>query len=497
MNGRPRRPWPRSLEAGLTLAVLCLTTVCLVAFGAAGTLLLQRSLTAEADQALHRLMGPEYGSGGPEPPAGAGTPEPPGGPQPPPLPTDLRTLFIDADGDVVESVGRTSSDDGLPDASAISVQELRARAGEPFTLPGTADEGDWRVLTTVREDGGVFMTAQSLSGIEDTLDQLVLIEAGAGLVVLTAVGFGAAAIVRLQLRPLREIESTARAIAAGDLDRRIPHQDPATETGRLGASLNTMLGELSGALGERDRAVEATRRFVADASHELRTPLSSIRGFAELYRQGRRQGLVAEDARADRWMSRIEDEAGRMGSMVDDLLMLSRFDEAPELERSDMELVGIAERVVLSARARAPRTPVELEADGPVRAVGDGDRVRQVLENLVGNALTHTPEGTPVRVSVSRTQDPPPPGPAHAGALPPGVSEVAVITVEDEGPGIPREGLPHVFDRFYRADGPRQQAGAGLGLAISAAFVAAHDGYVTVASTPGAGSAFTVVLPLG
>ncbi|WP_019607529.1 cell wall metabolism sensor histidine kinase WalK [Nocardiopsis sp. CNS-639] len=488
MSGRRGLRWPRGLGGRIPLAVLCLAAVCLAAFGAVATLLLQRSLTEEVDHRLRTLPAPRYAAERVEPPVGA---------QPPPLPTDLRTLVIDADGDVVDSVGQTGSDDGLPDVSAVPAEELRARSGEPFTLPGTGGEGDWRVLTTAREDGGVLMTAQSLDGIEGTLDRLVLIEAVTGLVVLAAVGFGTAAIVRFQLRPLREIESTARAIAGGDLDRRIPLQDPATETGRLGASLNTMLGELTRALGERDRAVETTRRFVADASHELRTPLSSIRGFAELYRQGRGRGLVAEDARADRWMSRIEDEAGRMGSMVDDLLTLSRLDEAPRLEHSDMELVAIAERVVLSARARAPRTPVALEAEGPVRAVGDGDRIRQVLENLVGNALTHTPEGTPVRVSVNRTQDPPPPGPARAGALPPGVAEVAVIAVRDEGPGIPAGELPRVFDRFYRADGPRERAGTGLGLAISAAFVAAHDGYVTVESPPGGGCVFTVVLPLG
>ncbi|MFD6951296.1 two-component sensor histidine kinase [Nocardiopsis sp. TSRI0078] len=488
MSGRRPRLWPRSLGGRLTLVVLCLTTVCLVAFGTAGTLLLQRSLTEEADHRLRALPVPGQAGGGSPPLDEA---------QPPPLPTELRTLVVGADGGVLESVGQTDSDEGLPDVSAVPVGELRERAGEPLTLPGTSGEDSWRVLTTAREDGTVLVAAQSLAGIEDTLDRLVLIEAVAGLVVLSAVGFGAAAIVRFQLRPLREIESTAQAIAAGDLDRRIPCQDPATETGRLGRSLNTMLGELSRALRERDRAVETTRRFVADASHELRTPLSSIRGFAELYRQGRGRGLVAEDTRTDRWMSRIEDEAERMGSMVDDLLVLSRFDEAPPLERSDMELASIAERVVAAARARAPHTPVALEADGPVRAVGDADRIRQVLENLVDNALTHTPEGTPVHVSVTRTQDPPAPGPAHVGALPPGVSEVAVITVRDEGQGLSREELPHVFDRFYRADGPRKQAGAGLGLAISAAFVAAHDGYVTVESPPGGGSVFTVVLPLG
>ncbi|MFD3685412.1 sensor histidine kinase, partial [Nocardiopsis sp. NPDC058631] len=274
-------------------------------------------------------------------------------------------------------------------------------------------------------------------------------------------------------------------------------QEATTETGRVGTALNTMLTRLSQALRERDRAAETTRRFVADASHELRTPLSSIRGFAELYRQGRDRGMDSEAAGADRWMSRIEGEAERMGNMVHDLLILSRFDETPVLERSDVELRGIAQEVVLAARARTPGTPLELVASPAVHAVGDGDRIRQVLENLVGNALAHTPRGTPVRVRVTRTEHPPPRGPAHAGALPPGVSEVAVLTVSDEGPGIPPKELPHLFDRFYRGDRARAGAGSGLGLAISAAFVAAHDGYLTAESSPGRGSVFTVVLPLG
>ncbi|XKK39160.1 HAMP domain-containing histidine kinase [Nocardiopsis sp. ARC36] len=480
------RPWPRTLGGRLTLAVLCLSTVCLVVFGAAGTLLLQRSLTGEVDHRLHSLA-----DGGP----GEGPP-PPGGAQAPPFPTDLRTLAIGPDGEVLERVGQSDADDGLPDASAVGVAELRAREGEAFVLPDTAGGSDWRVLTSAGDDGGVFLVAQSMAGIDGTLRRLVLIESAVGAAVLCALALAAAATVRLQLRPLREIESTARAIMEGDLDRRIPRQDPATETGRLAAALNTMLADLSRALRERDRAAGTTRRFVADASHELRTPLSSIRGFAELYRQSRERGLIGEDERTDRWMSRIEDEARRMGGLVDDLLTLSRFDEAPALEHSDMELEGMAEQVVLGARARAPGTPVELVA-APVHAVGDGKRIRQVLENLVGNAITHTPAGTPVRVSVTRTPYPPPPGPAHAGTLRPGVAEVAVITVEDRGPGIPAEDLPHVFDRFHRVDRARAGAGTGLGLAISAAFVAAHGGYLTAESSPGRGSAFSVVLPLG
>ena len=488
MNAGRFRLWPRGLGARLTLALLALTTVCLFAFGAAGTALLRHSLIDEVDQRLNTLR----------PAEGRPVPTPPTDEDPlPPFPTDLRTLELDASGTVRRVIGVTRNDDSLPDLSGRSVAELRAARGDPFTVPGAERDGSWRVLTHPTRDGGVRVTAQSLDEVNNTLDRLIIIETVVGATLLLALAAGAVATVRLQLRPLRQIEQTAQAIAAGDLDRRVPAQDPATETGRLGAALNTMLGELAQALRERDRSAETTKRFVADASHELRTPLSSIVGFAALYRQGRRQGVVAQDARTERWMSRIEEEAQRMGTMVDSLLILSRFDETPHLQPSDVELGEIAERVVQAARVRAPGTPIELRVSEPVLAVADSERTRQVLENLVSNALLHTPHGTPVHVEVRRAHHPPPPGPASVGTLPEGVREVAVITVRDEGPGIPHRELPRLFDRFYRDSSPQGRGGAGLGLAISATFVAAHEGRLSVDSTPGQGATFTVVLPLG
>ncbi|GAA4917141.1 sensor histidine kinase [Streptomonospora salina] len=486
MGPRLRSPLPRGLGARLTTVVLCLTTVCLVVFGSAGTALLHRSLVQEIDTRLSTMAGPAPGPPEPE--------EDRGGGRPPPFPTDLRTLTVGADGDAADVVGRTSSDASMPDVSAVGVQRLRERAGRPFTVPGTSG-GRWRVVTSVRDDGTVSVAAQSLTGLERTLHRLVLIEVAVGVVVLVLLGFAAVATVRLGLRPLHGIESTAQAIAGGDLDRRIPDQDPATETGRLGAALNAMLSGLSQAVRERDRSVAATRRFVADASHELRTPLSSIRGFAELYRQGRAQGVVAEDAKADRWMSRIEDEAGRMAVLVDDLLLLARFDEVPLLEHTGIELAEVAEHVAAGVRARTPQARVEVDAPAPVHAPGDADRLRQVLENLVGNAVAHTPQGTPVRVTVRRSGPEPPEGAASVGALAEGTAETAVVAVADEGPGIAPDRLVHVFDRFYRVDESRSGRGAGLGLSISASFVAAHGGVVAVDSVRGQGTVFTVALP--
>ncbi|GAB3466438.1 hypothetical protein GCM10027570_55710 [Streptomonospora sediminis] len=499
-----RRLPPRALGARLSLVVLCLTTLCLVAFGGAGAVLLHRSQLQEVDTRLHGILAGPHGGpppsgsadGGPDDsePGGGSDPDP-GGAGPPPFPTDLRTLTVDTDGRTVDVVGRTSTDASLPDLDPLSLQQLRDRAGDPFNVPGGSGDSRWRVLTEPQDDGTVLVAAQSLAEADGTMTRLLLIEAAVGAVLLGLLGFAAVATVRLGLRPLHEIEATAQAIAGGDLDRRIPDQDPATETGRLGAALNAMLAGLAQAVRERDHSVEVTRRFVADASHELRTPLSSIRGFAELYRQGRAQGAVAEDAKADRWMSRIEDESARMAGLVEDLLLLARFDEAPMLDRTRIELGEVAEQVAADLRARTPAEPIAVAAPAPVPAVGDADRIHQVLQNLVGNAVDHTPPGTPVEVAVYTAAAPPPQGAATVGALPAAAAGVAVIAVHDAGPGIPADQVARVFDRFYRMDESRSRGGAGLGLSISAAFVTAHGGFITVGSAPGEGTTFTVALP--
>ncbi|WP_067606745.1 sensor histidine kinase [Nocardiopsis listeri] len=462
---------PTGLKARLILTVLCLTTVGLIAFGTAASLLLHRSLVEEVD---HRLM--EL-SRGPVP----GPPPPQETERTPPLPTDLRRIVLDTDGEVVSSLGQTENDPGGPDLDDTGAQTLRGRAGEPFDLPDSAGEGSWRVLATEHRDGTLDVLAQSLDAVDGTLSRLVLIECAVGAVLLVVLGVGAVAIVHGQLRPLRRIEGTAQEIAAGDFQRRVPEGDTSTETGRMAVALNTMLEQLSRALHERDRSVATTKRFVADASHELRTPLSSIRGFAELYRQGRERGVVAQDARTERWMSRIEGEAMRMSRMVDDLLTLSRFDEEPVLDRSDVDLTELADHVVRAARVRDPERSIDLCAPPAVSVPGDRARLTQVVENLLDNALTHTPDGTHVRVEVTRTKE--------AGGT-------AVLSVSDEGPGIPEEELPHIFGRFYQVGGTGHRHGSGLGLAISTSFVAAHGGRLTVESGQGQGTTFRVVLPL-
>jgi two-component system OmpR family sensor kinase len=372
-------------------------------------------------------------------------------------------------------------------------------------VPATGGDGRWRVAVQPRRDGsgGSVVVAASLDGIDSTTRQLRLIDLVVSLVVLVALAGVGAAIVRASLRPLVDIEQTARAIAAGDLTRRVPDRDPRTEVGRLGRALNTMLAQIESAFGARAaseaaarRSEEAARhsedrmrRFVADASHELRTPLTTIRGFAELYRQG----AARDPAELDRLMRRIEDQAARMGLLVEDLLLLARLDQQRPLDRDPVDLLALAADAVNDARAVAPDRQIELvlgtgDGDGDrgsaLVVLGDDQRLRQVLANLVNNALTHTPAGSPVEVRV--------------GTAPLDGRPGAAVEVVDHGPGLTPEQTERVFERFYRADPVRSHAGGGtgLGLSIVAALVAVHGGTVQVDSVPGRGARFRVVLPL-
>jgi len=277
------------------------------------------------------------------------------------------------------------------------------------------------------------------------------------------------------LRPLAQMQRTAGAIAAGDLSQRVEVTDPTTEVGQLGVALNEMMGQIERAFRERADSEARLRRFVGDASHELRTPLTSIRGYAELFRRG------AADRPEDlaKVMRRIEEEAGRMGILVDDLLLLARLDQGRTVEHEPVDLVRIATDAVDDARAVAPGRPIDFASNGAVAVVGDEARLRQVLANLMQNALRHTPADAAVHVRVT------------------GDGPDAVLEVADEGPGIPDADLAHVFERFWRADASRARSsgGSGLGLAIVAAIVDAHGGTAEVASEPGRGTAFRIRLP--
>jgi two-component system OmpR family sensor kinase len=378
----------------------------------------------------------------------------------------------DADGAIVEEKTFAFRDRGRP---APEIPD-----GLPLTIdldqPRTVDDNGYRYVAAALEGGGSLVAAVPLAELDDTLDRLVRIELIVGLSVLALLAAAAFWLVRLGLAPLERMGRTAGAIAAGDLSQRVEPAGERTEVGRLGLALNRMLVQIERAFAERTASENRLRQFLSDASHELRTPLASIRGYAELYRIG----AANDPGDLEKAMARIEAEAARMGVLVEDLLTLARLDEERELQREAVDLAALARDAADAARAAAPDRAISLHADGPAVVEGDPDRLRQVIDNLVRNALTHTPAGTAVEVRVASDDTD------------------AELEVRDHGPGLPPGDPAALFERFWRAEGGRVRgkAGTGLGLAIVAAIVEAHDGSVTAADVPDGGARFRVTLPV-
>jgi two-component system OmpR family sensor kinase len=394
-------------------------------------------------------------------------------------------VYLDANGSVADGL-LTSR---LSTASLPPQAELRTvpTDGSAVFLPAADDSGRWRAVAR-RTAGwnGTVIAAAPMTAADATVTQLRTTSLVSGivlLVALTAVGWFA---LGRGLRPLRRIEHTAAAIAAGDLTRRVPAlAAPSTEIGHLAASLNTMLGQLERAFADRAASEARMRTFVSDVSHELRTPLFVIKGSTDLHRMGALAGRADVDAA----MRRIESEATRLTTLTEDLLLLAELDDAPEaqLDRAPMDLRTLATDARHDVHALDATRPVELTGPdgtgppGPAPVDADEARLRQVITNLVGNAVAHTPPGTAVRIGVG-TRD------GHA-----------VLEIADRGPGMTAEHASRVFDRFYRTDRSRNRSGgahAGLGLAIARSLARAHGGDIELETSPGAGACFRLTLPL-
>lgn len=482
------------LRITIVVALLVLVTAALVGSGFTATAIMRGYLLDRVDAGLRTTAMPFT------------QPAPPPGLDDPSRDRKLRILpspyYIEVlrrnGATVAQFQLRQNASDGAPNLPAMSIQDVLGRNSQPFNVAAESGDGNWRAIAVARFDGsGSVIVAQSLADMNATINQLIGVQMAVGVILLVLLAGVGTYVVRRSLRGLEDVEHTAVAIAGGDLSRRVPEWDPRTEVGRLSLALNQMLGQIENAFAMRTaseyaarrsedtarRSEEAARlsedrmrRFVADASHELRTPLTSIRGFAELTRQ--RGGTADPDT-----MRRIEDEAKRMGLLVDDLLLLARLDQQRPLQREPVDLLTLAGDAVHYAEAVQPERKVEFRilpgSEAPV-VEGDEARLRQVLGNLVSNALHHTPAPAPVTISVG-TRD---------GS--------AVLEVSDTGPGLSPEQKNRVFERFYRADTARTRTtgGSGLGLSIVAALVAAHAGKVTITDTPGGGTTFTVSLPL-
>ena len=487
-----------SLRARLLAVLVALAALGLVAL-AAITYAEQRSFLLErvdgqlrtAIPAIHHELGgggppPGFGAPGPDvmrpAPAPGPRPRPGLGPHPrvQPAPGPELTLPFGTYGERRDETGR------VVDRAVLSYGQSAPAApdlprdpplGERFTVGSEDDSGPrYRALAVPsRADAGTTIVAIPLSEVDQTLDRLLLVEALVIAGVLAVLAALAWLLVRVGLRPLERMGRTADAIAAGDLSRRVDPAEPKTEVGRLGLALNGMLAQIEKAFAERRASEDRLRKFLADASHELRTPLASIRGYSELFRIG----AAREPEDAEKAMTRIEDESARMGALVEDMLALARLDELPEPARDRVDLTKLARDAADDARAAAPDRDIELHAEGPATVLGDEAQLRQVVSNLTRNALVHTPAGTPVELRV-RADD------GHA-----------VLAVRDRGPGLPTDDPDALFERFWRSDPGRGRgpAGAGLGLSIVAAVVAAHGGDVQAANAPGGGAEFTVRLP--
>jgi two-component system, OmpR family, sensor kinase len=470
-----------SLRARLLVAVLALTAGGMLLVGAI-TYAEQRSfLYDRVDQQVTAAIPPVAGKldqlrGGP----GGGYDDhedhrPGGGPDLG-IPAGTYGQKRDADGNVLAGTGMVFT----PLNQAVTAKPAlpaELPVGRIITVDG-ADGAGTRYRVLARRDpmgSTITVAAIPLSATDDTLRRLLAVEAFVIAAVLIVLGLVSWVVVRVGLLPLDRMGHTAGAIAGGDLSHRVESTDPRTEVGRLGVALNAMLDRLEQAFGEREASEDRLRRFIADASHELRTPLASIRGYAELFRMG----ATRDPAELEKAMRRIEDEAARMGVLVEDLLTLARLDEVPDTPHAELDLAALVRDAVDDGRAMAPGREIHVQVDGPATVVGDRDQLRQVLGNLLRNAFVHTPEGSSIEVTLE-----------HAG-------DDVRLEVRDHGPGLPTSDAEALFERFWRSEAGRERGrgGAGLGLAIVAAIVDAHRGEVRAGNVPGGGASFVVTLP--
>jgi two-component system, OmpR family, sensor kinase len=393
----------------------------------------------------------------------------------------LNDFFVqvrNADGTVDDQLAPAviNNNDPLPDLPQSIVDKNRDKG--PFTVSAVGNHSfHYRVVAMTTPDNRTIIVAVSMSNLYNAMNRLIWAEVIVTVSVLIGLGFAGWWIVRAELKPLEAMTETAGSIAAGDLSQRVDATNPHTEVGRLGGALNTMLTQIETSFEQQQASEDRLRRFAADASHELRTPLTAIRGYAELYRQG----AIRDDEHLKRVLHRIEKEATRMGMIVEDLLLLARMDQNRPFEHEDLDLVTVINEVVHDARAIDSNHTIATDfSTDSILLSGDAARLHQVVANLVGNAISHTPDGTAITVKTAVLDD---------------VAEVRVI---DNGPGMDPEQAQRVFERFYRVDTGRSRdmGGTGLGLSIVKSIVEKHGGSVNVESQIGEGATFIVRLPL-
>jgi len=394
------------------------------------------------------------------------------------IPTSTSITLLDRNGlALAELGGDLNSAPVAKYLDGLTIEAASALNGEAFTVDGTRD--DFRAIAAVLPNGaGTVVAAQSLGDLNRTVDRLGLLFLFIGLLLLGLITFATRLIIRIGMRPLKDVEETADEIAGGNLSVRMPDANPDTEVGRLVQALNSMLSRIESSFSARIESEDRLRRFVADASHELRTPITAIRGYSELYRQG---AVLGEEPTKD-LVARIEGESIRMSTLVEDLLLLARLDQEREMEMKPLNLIDIVEAAISSARVLAPQHKIGfVKPTHEIFILGDAPRVHQVVANLLANASVHTPPGSVIDVKISQE------------------SLGVALSVSDNGPGLSEEAQSKIFQRFYRADPSRARVdgeGSGLGLSIVDAVMRAHGGSVSVRSAPGQGANFTLFFPV-
>ena len=406
----------------------------------------------------------------------------------PRLPSDYFISFLDASGtELIYIVSSAQTKAAKPNLTRFSLEAVARTQGFPFEVDskgipvaGLADGKGWRmVAVNTTFYPGSLVVALPTDSNNEILGQYRAIGTAFGFLLLIVSALSIWITITSALRPLKEVERTAKAISAGDISQRLPQRTGKTEVARINTALNSMLDNLELAFGQRGRALEQMRRFVSDASHELRTPLASVRGYAELYRMG---ALNKKKDLTDA-MNRIESEAVRMTELVENLLVLARLDEKVELSTTATDLVAMTieagKDVRLSTGTKVKVSDLLGEPIREFEAVVDPGSIRQVLINLLTNAARFSPSGKPVVAAFGRENN------------------KSVIEVRDQGPGVPENLRDKIFERFYRADNSRNRetGGSGLGLAIAKAIVERHGGSISARETPGGGATFRVELP--
>jgi len=395
------------------------------------------------------------------------------------VPTETTVTLLDPTGVVIGQLGGDiSSNTTAATFSGMTMDQVVATKGKGFTVNSDNPPSSTRAIAfALPSNLGSVVISVSLNSVQRTLNELSLLFLFISIAVLIFIGLISRWIITLSLRPLLDVEVTAAAIAGGDLSARLPELQPSTEVGRLTQSLNIMLGRIEESFAQKNASESRLRRFVADASHELRTPLTAIRGFAELHRQG----AVSGEEKTRELVGRIEKESIRMGSLVEDLLLLARVDEARPFALEPVDLTNVLEESVASARAAGPEHPITTDVPKDLHVLGDSKRIHQAIANLLANARTHTPINTIIEVSAAQSDN-----------------EIT-ISVKDSGPGLSESDQARIFERFFRADPSRARhagEGSGLGLSIVDAVMKAHGGSVTVESSLGNGATFTLHFPL-